>query len=346
MQIVHTLPDRRGPCRYFIARVPDPTYQYLVVSIKNGVWAAPNEMANALNELFHTQDNLFLFFTVEGSNVFQGVARISSTVETTQNGGLGQEHNCTAVFSVQWLKLCQLSYNDLTHLAISENQHVYNANNYTELHRDIGRQMMELLYLSESVEIDPAQIEVPANKWKGWQNKGLPEDKSNPAKTSLIPTPLRGHENVPEKIWWVDGPGFIVGCDSYIIDECFGRFVFGMPEAYKHQSRFIHIGTTILLFNMHSRKLMGIFESLSDRPALYEPNAWVKDMTSTSPYPIQVRFRIVCEVPMMDEQEIAGLLPDSNERVRRVSQIKMQEIVDKMIENGGGAEEVLKKNSL
>ena len=119
-----------------------------------------------------------------------------------------------------------------------------------------------------------------------------------------------------------------------------------MPEAYKHQSRFIHIGTTILLFNMHSRKLMGIFESLSDRPALYEPNAWVKDMTSTSPYPIQVRFRIVCEVPMMDEQEIAGLLPDSNERVRRVSQTKMQEIVDKMIENGGGAEEVLKKNSL
>ena len=346
LEIVRTLPDRRGPCRYFIARVPDPTYQYLVVSIKNGVWAAPNEMANALNELFHTQDNLFLFFTVEGSNVFQGVARISSTVETTQNGGLGQEHNCTAVFSVQWLKLCQLSYNDLTHLAISENQHVYNANNYTELHRDIGRQMMELLYLSESVEIDPAQIEVPANKWKGWQNKGLPEDKSNPAKTSLIPTPLRGHENVPEKIWWVDGPGFIVGCDSYIIDECFGRFVFGMPEAYKHQSRFIHIGTTILLFNMHSRKLMGIFESLSDRPALYEPNAWVKDMTSTSPYPIQVRFRIVCEVPMMDEQEIAGLLPDSNERVRRVSQTKMQEIVDKMIENGGGAEEVLKKNSL
>ena len=153
-------------------------------------------------------------------------------------------------------------------------------------------------------------------------------------------------EDVEEKIWWVNGPGFIVGCDSYIIDECFGRFVFGMPEAYKFQSRFIHIGTTILLFNMHSRKLMGIFESLSDRPALYEPNAWVKDTVSTSPYPIQIRFRIVCEVPMMDEKDIALLLPDSNERVRRVSQLKMQEIVDKMIENGGGPKSVLEKNGL
>ena len=34
--------------------------------------AAPAAMANALNELFHTQDNIFLFFTVEGSNVFSG----------------------------------------------------------------------------------------------------------------------------------------------------------------------------------------------------------------------------------------------------------------------------------
>ena len=40
---------------------------------------------------------------------------------------------------------------------------------------------------------------------------------------------------------------------------------------------------------------------------------------------------------MMDEKDIAALLPDSNERdVRRVSQVKMQEIVDKMIDAGGG----------
>ena len=119
-----------------------------------------------------------------------------------------------------------------------------------------------------------------------------------------------------------------------------------MPEVYKHQSRFIPRGTTILLFNMHSRKLMGIFESTSDRPALYEPNAWVKDAVSTTPYPVQIRFRIVCEVPMMDEKDIAALLPDSNERVRRVSQVKMQEIVDKMIDAGGGAQVVLEKNNL
>ena len=30
-EIVRSLPDRRGPCKYFVGRVPDPTYQYLVV---------------------------------------------------------------------------------------------------------------------------------------------------------------------------------------------------------------------------------------------------------------------------------------------------------------------------
>ena len=336
-EIVRSLPDRRGPCKYFVVRVPDPTYQYLVVSIKRGSVGCASRNGERLERVVSYSGQYFLILHCRRFKCFQGVARVSSTVETTENGGLGQANGaCTAIFSVEWLKLCQLSYNDIMHLAVSENQPLYEAGNYAELHYDVGRQLMELLFLSESVVIDPDQIEVPDHKWKGWGKKGIAEDKANPSKTSLIVTPLRGHDGVPEKIWWVNGPGFIVGCDSYIIDECFSRFVFGMPEVYKHQSRFIHRGTTILLFNMHSRKLMGIFESTSDRPALYEPNAWVKDAVSTSPYPVQIRFRIVCEVPMMDEKDIAALLPDSNERVRRVSQVKMQEIVDKMIDAGGG----------
>ena len=51
----------------------------------------------------------------------------------------------------------------------------------------------------------------------------------------------------------------------------------------------------------------------------------------------------MCEVPM-DEKDIAALLPDSNGRVRRVSQVKMQEIVDKMIDAGGGRRWYLEKN--
>ena len=76
--------------------------------------------------------------------------RVSSTVETTENGGLGQANGaCTAIFSVEWLKLCQLSYNDIMHLAVSENQLQYEAGNSAELHYDVGRQLMELLFLSE-----------------------------------------------------------------------------------------------------------------------------------------------------------------------------------------------------
>ena len=152
--------------------------------------------------------------------------------------------------------------------------------------------------------------------------------------------------NGTNKLHWVNGPGFIVGCDSYIIDECFGRMVFGMPESYRGQSRFIHKGSTLLLFHMHARKLLGVFEATSNRPALIEPNAWAPNDQSVSPYPVQIRFRIVCETPMMEEAEVAQLLPDSNERVRRVEQDKMQEIVDIFVQRGGGIEEVARRNKM
>jgi cleavage and polyadenylation specificity factor subunit 4 len=342
-QMARNLPDRRGPCKYFIARVADPSYQYLVVSVKKGVWAAPRQMTDQLNDLFHTHDNIFLFFSVDGTANFQGVARISAPVQPTDQGGLAKlDPELTSIFPVQWLRLCQLPFETVASYVppLPDGTPAHDAQNYTELSVDAGRTMMELLFFQDIVELDPAQIEVPPEKFEGWGSCGLPEG---------IPTAVIGVESrtdgTSDRLHWVNGPGYIVGCDSYIIDECFGRMLFGMPGVYRESSRFIHPGTTLLLFHMHARKLLGIFQATSNQPKLLEPNAWVSDENSTSPYPVQIRFEIVVEVPVMSEENLATLLPDSNERVRRVEQLQMQAICDKMIEAGGGPAEVQRRNN-
>ena len=65
-----------------------------------------------------------------------------------------------------------------------------------------------------------------------------------------------------QEIWKVEGPGFIVGCDGEMFGECF-RSPFGMPELYKDQTRFIHKGTTLLLYRLDTKQLFGILRRLA-----------------------------------------------------------------------------------
>ena len=78
---------------------------------------------------------------------------------------------------------------------------------------------------------------------------------------------------------------------------------------------------------------------------LLEPNAFAPDNNTTTLYPMQVRFRVVAEVPPMEEDDIALLL-GGGQPVRRVEPDVMQRIVDRMVKAGGGATTVAMKNSL
>ena len=77
---------------------------------------------------------------------------------------------------------------------------------------------------------------------------------------------------------------------------------------------------------------------------LLEPNAFAPDNNTTTLYPMQVRFRVVAEVPPMEEDGIAA--SGGGQPVRRVEPDVMQRIVDRMVKAGGGATMVAMKNSL
>ena len=366
------LPDKQGGSyRYFVVRTPDPAekdgdpdYDNIMVSLFKGVWCTSGDRAEALSSAFRNCDHVFLFFTVGGSNLFQGCARMASEVDVVDTAGgakapVGFGDSDEAIFTVQWLKLCELEHRAVEHLsfdgaggaAAGTKRYVPQAQDFEELPARTGSVVLELMWNEDSFEVDYEDVDIDAARFEGWgahgivdPAKGLAGDGSGIG--SLLPGVEKGSEGaLAQEIWRVEGPGFIVGCDGEMFGECFQRSLFGMPELYKEQTRFIHKGTTLLLYRLDTKQLFGIFAAGSECMTLLEPNAFAPDATTTTLYPVQVRFRVVAEVPPMEEDEIAGLL-GGGQPVRRVEPDVMQRLVDRMVQAGGGATTVAMKNGL
>ena len=359
------LPDRQGGSyRYFIVRTPDmeePDYETIMVSIMKGVWCTLGERAEMLSSAFRDNDHVLLFFTLGGSNLFQGCARMASEVEVVDPGsgskipvGFGEGHN--AIFSVEWMKLCELEHRAVqdisyTELAGGATKVVPQASDFEELPAQTGSALLERVWKEEALEIDFQEVEVDPARFEGWGEHGTADPtKCASGEGSAVGSVFQHVKDGSEaalcrQIWNVEGPGFVVGCDGEMFGECFQRSLFGMPEEYKDQTRFIHKGTTLLLYNIDTKQLFGIFEALSQCMTLLEPNAFAPDNTTTTLYPVQVRFRVVAEVPPLEEDEIANLLGGGSP-VRRVEPSVMQRLVDKMFEAGGGSAKVAMKNGL
>ena len=85
-------------------------YDNIMVSFFKGVWSTKAERSEALTSAFLNCDHVFLFFTVGGSNLFQGNARMASVADVVgkaggEKGPVGFGGDSQAIFTVQWLKL-------------------------------------------------------------------------------------------------------------------------------------------------------------------------------------------------------------------------------------------------
>jgi hypothetical protein len=98
------------------------------------------------------------------------------------------------------------------------------------------------------------------------------------------------------------------------------------------------------LYNATTGKLFGIFEATSSVERLLEPSAFAPDNTTTTLYPCQVRFRVVAEVPALEENEVSEFV--GGNVVQRLEWQHMQRIIDYMIEKGGGTRTVCTKNNI
>eukprot|EP00898_Chlorokybus_atmophyticus_P004558 jgi/Chlat1/5102/Chrsp33S05101 len=140
-----------GSCRFFL--IKSLNYENLEISVRHGVWATHRNNEGKLLEAFETCDHVILVFSVNESRHFQGYARMCSRFGETDvpesvwkfaNGSGSYGRN----FSVRWLKLCELPFQDTRHLrnAFNEDQQIKVGRDTQEMEPEAARELTALLF--------------------------------------------------------------------------------------------------------------------------------------------------------------------------------------------------------
>ena len=99
------------------------------------------------------------------------------------------------------------------------------------------------------------------------------------------------------------GEGFIFGCTTDMIGECYSKAVFGAPKQYEEEARVVQPGSVILLFDVQRQDLYGVFEATAPMELNAVPDAWNPSGAPESPYPVQVRVRCIFEGDVLNLQD-------------------------------------------
>lgn len=169
-------PLPQGTSRYFI--VKSSNRDNLELSVQQGVWATQRSNEAKLNEAFDSVENVILIFSVNRTRHFQGCAKMTSRIGGSVGGGNWKHSHGTAHygrnFSLQWLKLCELSFHKTRHLRnpYNENLPVKISRDCQELEPSVGEQLGSLLYLEPDSEL-MAMWQAAESKREEEKAKGL-----------------------------------------------------------------------------------------------------------------------------------------------------------------------------
>ncbi|XP_062178391.1 zinc finger CCCH domain-containing protein 45 [Phragmites australis] len=178
-RIATSLPE--GPSRYFI--VKSCNRENLEISVQQGIWATQRSNEAKLNEAFESTENVILIFSINRTRHFQGCAKMTSRIGGYIGGGNWKSAHGTAHygrnFSIQWLKLCELSFQKTHHLRnpYNDNLPVKISRDCQELEPSIGEQLASLLYLEPDSELTAMLIAAEAKREEE-KAKGVSADEA------------------------------------------------------------------------------------------------------------------------------------------------------------------------
>ncbi|KAK3131082.1 hypothetical protein QOZ80_6BG0501800 [Eleusine coracana subsp. coracana] len=174
-------PLPQGPSRYFI--VKSCNRENLEISVQQGIWATQRSNEAKLNEAFESIENVILIFSINRTRNFQGCAKMTSRIGGYIGGGNWKSAHGTAHygrnFSIQWLKLCELSFQKTHHLRnpYNDNLPVKISRDCQELEPFIGEQLASLLYLEPDSELTAMLIAAEAKREEE-KAKGVSADEA------------------------------------------------------------------------------------------------------------------------------------------------------------------------
>ncbi|KAE9028406.1 hypothetical protein PR003_g10626 [Phytophthora rubi] len=341
------LPDDGKMAKYVLLQ--SASYLNLAHSVHHGRWAAPASVLQQLKVASETSDEVFLFFAVGPSKHFQGVARLVSGAMASIDTSTGEDLSAavvpyeadgktewTGAFGVEWLRICECPWE---RLAQFENKHlaVPECTNGHELDADTGHALVRLLYNQPQIQLHYRSVEDEPKLPGGAEELAT---RRREAAESLVGAPSAPGFGGPAARWKPSGPGFVFSCTTQMIDECFGRMLFGLEKEQESLAQqHVTPGTPLFLLNLSDQHILGVFEAVSPAIVNMMPGAFCHGPNMPSPFPVQARFNVVLQAPALpaSDPQVKQALGDVGVVVGLLSMQVTQQLVDVFAERGAPA---------
>lgn len=154
----------------------------------------------------------------------------------------------------------------------------------------------------------PHQLSLRQQQPQQQQSKQGSRSKQRAEPSAVTDVPAQISEERPP--WWQfrNRPGCIFGANKDTFDECINRRLLGLPAHYmKMVTSIVPNETVLFLFNFTTRFMFGIFVA-TDHGGEHESNAWCRNSDERTPFPAQIRFRIVHKFAPLIESAFSDLM--------------------------------------
>lgn len=122
-------------------------------SIKYSIWCSTNHGNKRLDEAYRQQQQvkegpIYLFFSVNGSGHFCGMAQMTSSVDFESSSGVWAQSKWLGEFSVKWIYVKDVPNNVLRHITLENNEDkpVTNSRDTQEVPSEKGKAVLKILH--------------------------------------------------------------------------------------------------------------------------------------------------------------------------------------------------------
>ncbi|GAB6018887.1 hypothetical protein CHUAL_000545 [Chamberlinius hualienensis] len=120
-------------------------------SIKYGIWCSTEHGNKRLDEAYRDQESkgpLYLFFSVNGSGHFCGMAQMASEVDYNSTNSVWSQDKWKGEFKVKWIYVKDVPNTQLRHIRLenNENKPVTNSRDTQEVPNDKGKQVLKIIH--------------------------------------------------------------------------------------------------------------------------------------------------------------------------------------------------------
>ncbi|CAK7898600.1 hypothetical protein CAAN3_04S01904 [[Candida] anglica] len=149
---IFTTPMSYSNSKFFV--IKSYNLQDVRSSYHHKIWSSTNFGNQRLNKAFLESERVFLFFSVNGSGHYCGMAEMISRVDFNIASDIWQEKSrWKGVFQIKWLEIKDIPSKNFNHLLVPSNNYkpVTCSRDTQELPMDVGISMMRIfqLYLQQ-----------------------------------------------------------------------------------------------------------------------------------------------------------------------------------------------------